>query len=96
MYRPCQSNRPTTVYQQQVHKLVSINHFECPCEAILVDMAKEVNAWQEEGNHVILLMDFNDDVMDMAVRQWAASLSLVEAITWLHQESLPPTYQRGQ
>jgi len=59
-------------------------------------MAKEVNAWQEEGNHVILLMDFNDDVMDMAVRQWAASLSLVEAITWLHQESLPPTYQRGQ
>jgi len=59
-------------------------------------MAKEVQVWQEDGGHVIILTDFNDDVTHPDVHHWADGLGLVEAITWLHQASPPPTYQRGQ
>jgi len=40
-------------------------------------------------------MDFNDDVESPPTRRWVASLGLVEAITWLHPQGVPPTFQQG-
>ncbi len=94
MYRPCCSNGPMTVYQQHLRRLTSLQRFECPKEAILVDLAKEIQTWQHEGDHVILLTDFNDDITDTSVRRWAANLGLVEAITWLHPTN-PPHLSTG-
>jgi len=96
MYCPCKSNGPLMGYQQHIQKLTSLNRFKCPREAILMDLAKEINLWQEEGNHIVLLSDFNDDVTNTKVKTWAANLGLVEAITWLHPNDPPPTYQRGR
>jgi len=96
MYRPCKLNGPLTGYQQHVRKLTSLHHFKFPREAILTDLAKEIHLWQEEGDHIILLPDVNDDVTDTKVKTWAAKLGLVEAITWLHPIDPPPTYQRGR
>jgi len=90
MYRPCRSNGPMTVYQQHIRRLTSLQRFECPKEAILVDLAKEIQTWQHEGDHVILLTDFNDDITDTSVRHWASNLGLVEVITWLHPTNPPP------
>jgi len=95
MYCPCFSTGPLMTYQQQVWQLTKIHRFECPRMAILLDISKEILGWQELGDHVMLLMDFNDPVMDQSVKSWAAKLGLVEAITWLHQEHPPPTFQCG-
>jgi len=96
MYQPCRSNGPLTVYQQHVCKLASLQQFECPKEAILADLAQEIQAWQDEGNHVILLTNFNEDITDPSIHCWATNLGLVEVITWLHHVTPPPTYQCGQ
>jgi len=95
MYRPCFSNGPLTTYQQQVRYLTKIGRFLNPREAILIDIAKELQTWQELGDHILLLMDYNDDIESPTVRQWAAQLGLVEAITYLHPTGAPPTYQHG-
>jgi len=42
-----------------------------------------------------VLANCNDDVSSAAIRHWASSLGLVEAITWIHQGDPPPTYQQG-
>jgi len=61
-----------------------------------MDLAEEINLWQDEGNHIVLLLDFHDNVTDTIVRTWVANLGLVKAITWLHPNNPPPTYQRGR
>jgi len=33
--------------------------------------------------------------MDLAIWHWAANIGLVEAITWLHPNLPPPTFQSG-
>jgi len=96
MYRPCRMNGPLTVYQQHLRKLVAIQRFECPRDAILIDLEKEITCWQDEGDHIIILTDFNDDITAPETCRWAARLGLVEALTWLYPTSPPPTYQRGQ
>jgi len=95
MYWPCFSMGPQTTYQQQVQRLTKLQCYENPWDAVLIDIAKEIQTWQEFGNHIILLTDFNNDVESLAVQQWAAALSLVEAIMCLHPARAPPTFQWG-
>jgi len=95
MYRPCISNRLMTTYQQQVRGLAKLNRFECPKKAILADIMQEIQSWQNLGDHIVLLTDFNDNIKEPWVTHWAANLGLVEAITNLHSEMAPPTFQHG-
>jgi len=60
-----------------------------------MDITKEIKAWKDGGDQLIVLTDFNDNVTNPSVSSWASNLGLVEAITWLLPESAPPTYQRG-
>ncbi len=83
------------MYQQHLQKLSKMQRFDCPRDAIIHDLTQEMRGWQEDGDHLIVLTDFNDDVTDTPVRAWAAQLGLVEAITWLTVGDAPPTYQRG-
>jgi len=82
-------------YQQHVRHLHKLNRIECPRMAILADLAKAIQQWQDEGNHILLLTDYNDDITSGPVNQWAGKLGLVEAVTWLNTANVPPTYQRG-
>jgi len=95
MYCPCFSNGPLTTYQQQVRRLTVQNHIECPRAAILSNLAKDIQQWQDDGDHIILLMDYNDDITSTLVQQWAGKLGLVEAVMWLNNTNAPPTFQRG-
>jgi len=72
-----------------------MHRFECPHKAILKDLTIKMKAWQDGGDHLIILTDFNNDITDPTVHNWVANLGLVEAITYLHPERAPPTYQRG-
>jgi len=95
MYQPCFSNGPLTTYQQQSRGLTRLNRFECPQDAILADITKEIRQWQEMGDQILLLTDFNDDITAPWVKRWAANLGMVEALAYLSPETAPQTYQRG-
>ncbi len=60
-----------------------------------MDITKEIIQWQEDGEHIIIMADFNDDVTISAMCQWAAHLGLIKAITYLHPDNPPPTFQCG-
>ncbi len=62
LYHPCFSDGPLSTYQQHCHGLAKQNHNENPQQAILTDLEKELTEWHEEGDHIILLTDFNEDV----------------------------------
>ncbi len=65
---------PLALYQQQVWKLTKMRQFECPHDAILKDIVKEMKAWQEARDHLIVITDFNDAVTDPDVQAWATNL----------------------
>jgi len=67
----------------------------CPQEAIVEDLALEIRQWQEEGDLVIILTNFNDDIHSDDARNFFASFGLSEAITGLHGPMGPPTYNQG-
>jgi len=93
MYQLCESNGPLSTYQQQACHLTSNNHYECPRNAILSDITQEIRKWQEDGDHIIVLTDFNEAITDTTACRWATNLGLVEAVTWLHHHQPPPTFQ---
>jgi len=64
MYRPCETNSPMSTYQQHACHLTSNNCYEYPRKAILSDIMQEIRKWQEDGNHIIVLTDFNNAVTD--------------------------------
>jgi len=95
MYRPCFSNGSLTTYQQHIRRLATLSRVDCPREVILIDLAKEIQQWQDDGDHVLLLTDYNDDIGSSPVCSWAGKLGLVEAVTWLNNMDAPPTFCRG-
>jgi len=93
MYHPCFSKGSLSTYQQHVRKLSKMCRYECPCKELLKDITTEMHAWQDDGDHLIVLTDFNDNVTALVTQEWAANLGLVEAITHLNPAQAPPTYQ---
>jgi len=52
------SDGPLSTYQQQVWDWSSLHQNECPCQAVITDLLKEITKWQEDGKTLILMMDF--------------------------------------
>jgi len=64
MYQSCYGCRPTTTYQQQVQALAKQGWDIFPHQALLDDLATTISKWNEEGNKIIVLTDFTDDVQE--------------------------------
>jgi len=62
VYHPCFLDGPLSTYQQHCQGLMQNNQCDCPCKAILADLQTKILAWQEAGDSIILLTDFNKDV----------------------------------
>ncbi len=75
--------------------MAKLGRTECPREAILNDLKHEIVEWQDEGDEIIVLTDFNEDVRLAWIRNFFDNLNLVEALTEL--SNLPPTatHNRG-
>jgi len=56
-----------TTYQQHIQQLTKLQCCKSPRDDILMDITKEVKSWQEEGDHIIVLTDFNEVVTEPAV-----------------------------
>jgi len=95
LYRPCCSDGPLSTYQQHCRALSKLSQNECPREAILCDLASEVKKWQDDGDSIILLTDFNEDIRQPWIQKFFADLQLMEVLTAI--TPLPPTtmHNRG-
>jgi len=95
MYRPCKSNGPLSTYQQHLRALGHMKRNECPKNAILHDLGKEISKWQADGKTIILVADFNEDVQSAELTQFFWQFDLIEVLTKLNQGRPPATHNRG-
>jgi len=72
-----------------------MKHDACPKTAILHDLAKEICKWQADGETVIVVADFNEDVRSPELKQFFRQFDLIEALTELNQGRPPATHNRG-
>ena len=90
VYCPTKSFGPSTVYTQQLTQLKTD-----PIARFWDDLAKEIHTWQQKGEQLVIMGDWNEEVAGPNLKRWMGCFSLREAITDLHKTKPPPTYQRG-
>jgi endonuclease/exonuclease/phosphatase family metal-dependent hydrolase len=97
VYRPCDSSGPTSVAGQQRTILLEEDIQDNPRKVFLEDLAIEASEWIEQGDHLIILGDFNEDVRTGDVKETMEALDMTEAITEYHDDiELPATYKQNK
>ena len=79
-----------TVYEQQLEYLK-----KDPTAAFWEDLAHTIVKWQNEGNQLVIMGDWNEAIVNGNLTEWMNTFGLTEAITGIHGSDPPPTYQRG-
>ena len=67
-----------------------------PREEILLDLTKEIKTWIQAGEHVILMMDCNQDVRSSRIQQFLHDSDLQDVIHERHGTDAPPSYKGGK
>jgi len=86
---------PLSTYQQHCRGLAKLDRSECPRQAILQDLEVAVAAWQDAGDEIIVLTDFDDDVQLPWIRNFFGQMNLVKAISELTGLLPTATHNRG-
>jgi len=84
-----------STYQQHCRGLAKLDQSGCPRAVILQDLQGEIAAWQDAGEEIIVLTDFNDDVRLPWIRKFFGNMNLVEALTNLTGLPSTATHNRG-
>ena len=91
-YQPVVNNKETgSAYQQQQRYFRSVKEMRCPRQMFVQDLKHQLQEWLEEGDHIILGLDANDDVRDSPVQKMLVELGLKEAILDMHPQDPPET-----
>jgi hypothetical protein len=95
-YRP---NPPSAgvmgVYTQHTKFFNSTGREECPREAFITDLSQEISKMQEQGCHIIVMLDGNEDMCRGNLAKTLRSLLLREVILERHGNHAPSTYRRN-
>jgi len=91
LYRPCMLDGPLSTYQQQLWTLGHLKWDICPEEAILQGLVSETQLWQEVGNHVIIIANFNKDIQSPDLNSLFHEFGLEGFFTLLHGNQAPAT-----
>ena len=92
VYSPASSGKgAATVYTQQLSHLC-----EDPVKIFYRDLARSILKWQDEGEQLILMGDWNEDIQSPNIQRWMSLFGLVEAVTEIHEGRAPATYHRGK
>jgi hypothetical protein len=83
------------VYVQHAKFFNTINHPTCPREAFLIDLKEEITKFQESGDHIILMLDGNEDMRKGPLSNILSTLRLREVILQHHGCRAPSTYRRN-
>jgi len=95
LYQPCKADAALSTYQQHLRTLGKLKRDVCPKQAILDDLAKEIMAWQEAGDTVIIAADFNDDVQADPLKSFFSQFGMSAVHPTLHGVQSPVTHNRG-
>jgi hypothetical protein len=79
-YRLCQSEGAGTVFQQHQRVLSAQDDHRNPVDVFLQDLSEAIVKWTEEGDHLVLGMDANEDVHTGAIGMSMLTMGLCEAI----------------
>jgi len=94
-YRPNPPQGPYTVYAQHNAYFHSIQRDICPRKAFLKDLTKEVTKIKEKGDHLILLLDGNSNMINSNLATALTQNNLSEVILDRHGTDGPETHKRN-
>ena len=86
-YRPVLNTGPETVYSQH-ERYFHQKQNEDPREDILQSLHSTISDWTQQGDHIILCMDANEDVQSTRLKSFINNLGLHNTI--LSQHPNPP------
>lgn len=95
VYRPVQSLGPTSAYQQQQKQLLSKNIDTNPRTQLLDDLSVDLQEWTAQGDKLIVMGDFNEDVRGQTIQSWFQQFQMTEAILVKHGNNAPNTFRGG-
>jgi len=101
-YNPCKTSdveKLHTVYNQHRRYFNSIGKKNCPRLQFRMDLIRQINEWKSKGELIIILMDFNEDLLrNGPLQQALLECDLVDPIRQLHSNNgviPPPTSKTG-
>ena len=100
-YNPCKTQDATktrTVYNQQKSYLQQKGSYNCPRLQFRLDLVNQIKKWQQNGELIVVMMDFNENLLrDGPLQMSLKELGLVDPIRKLHQNVTkpPPTSKTG-
>jgi hypothetical protein len=74
------SNGAASAYQQHRSVLLEKGNDECPRKQLLTDLKEIINKWIVEGDQIVVIGDFNDDIRTGFVKSTFDALNLEELI----------------
>jgi len=93
-YCPCQPpanhHGLKTVYAQHLRVLS-----KDPIQAFWDDLKQEIKQWTNIGDNLIISGDWNRSIVNTEITNYMSEFDLKEAITHVHGQNPPATYQRG-
>jgi len=81
------------MYQQHVGHWSKQGINRCPKEQFLQDLDKNITQWQEEGDQIVVMVDMNEDIQAIQLKEFCNKLNLVEGIAHLHSLAKTPMHQ---
>ena len=91
-YQPVVNNADTgSACQQQKRYFRHKESWECPRKLFVKDLKHQLQEWLEEGDHIIVGLDANDDVRKSPIQKMFRELGMRESILDMHPADPPET-----
>jgi hypothetical protein len=97
-YRPVKTYQAKvyTVYRQQWAHLKTEGFDPDPRVVLLQDLSAAIQTWRDQGDHVVLMMDVNEDIRSAPIHTFLDDLGMRKVILERHGKSTAPnTHLRG-
>jgi hypothetical protein len=97
VYNPVKSENLDGSYLQQQRHFLRNDNTKDPLEILQADICQALDSWVQNGEHVVLMLDANQDIQSGSLSKAFIERGLQEAIISRHDELNPPvpTYNRG-
>ena len=97
VYRPGYNKKYNSTYMQQLRYSMQHKNGKNPRDLLLEDLQDKIGQWIQEGDGIIVVGDFNEDIRSPSITFWKERLGLHDVMLGrLDDDSLaPPTYQLG-
>ena len=99
IYRPYMKTiKLNSNYMQQYRYSMKKRGGICPRELFLVDLATEILKWKGEGDSIVIMGDFNEDIRSDTISNWKDRVGLEDVMLQrMEITGAPPpnTYNRG-